>query len=100
MGSPASLGTDLLFEIVVGVFGFPDAVDEGEVVNEGSAGTDGLLGGAFEGVLLNEVPVVGRAAFFEEVGEGGAGVAFGGVALAVELREGGVIGLDGLVRRL
>jgi hypothetical protein len=31
---------------------------------------------------------------FEEVGEGGAGVALGFVAVEVELREGGVVGLD------
>jgi hypothetical protein len=88
-------GFDLALEIVGGVFGFPEAVDEGEVVDEGSVGAEGLFGCAFELVLLDEVPGVGWAAAFEEVSEGGAGVAFGGVAVELELREGSVVGLDG-----
>ncbi len=69
-------------------------MDEGEGVDEGAVGAEGLLAGASELVLLDEVPVVGAAAALEEVGEGGAGVAFGGVAVAVELGEGGVVRLD------
>ena len=42
----------------------------------------------------------GRAAHFEEVGEGGTGVALGFVAVEMELREGGVVGLDRGVRGL
>ena len=72
---------DLLLQIVGGVLGFPEAVDEGEGVDEGTVGAEGLLVGAFELVLLNEVPVVGRGALFEDVGEGGAGIAFSGVAV-------------------
>lgn len=59
-----------------------------------------LFAGAFEGVLLDEVPAVGRAAALEEVGEGGAGVALGGVAMFCEGGEGVEVGFDGLVRRL
>jgi hypothetical protein len=72
-------------------------VDEGEGVDEGSVGAEGLLVGAFELVLLDEVPVVGAGAFLEEVGEGGAGVAFGFVSVLVKLGEGGVVGEDWFV---
>ena len=97
-------GGDFLFdfnlEIVGGVLRFPEAVLEGEVVDEGSVCAQGLFGCALELVLLDEVPGVGMAAFLEEVGEGGAGVAFGVVAVEVELGEGGVVGLDRGVRGL
>ena len=91
---------DFSLEIVGGVFRFPEAVDEGEVVDEGSVGAEGLFGGALELVLLDEVPRVGVAALLDEVGEGGAGVALGVVAVEVELGEGGVVGLDRDVRGL
>lgn len=55
------------------------------------------LVGAFELVLLDEVPAEGRAAALEEVGEGGADVALGGVAVLREGGEGFEVGLDGLV---
>lgn len=93
-------GFDFALEVVVGVLGLPKAVDEGEVVDEGSVGAERLFGCAFEGVLLYEVPAVGSRTFLEQVGEGGAGVAFGGVAVLFESGEGGVVGLDGGVRRL
>jgi hypothetical protein len=67
------LGLDFLLEVVGGVFGFPDAVLEGELVDEGTVGAEGLLAGSFEVILLDEVPAVGGAAFLEEVGEGGVG---------------------------
>jgi len=57
----------------------------------------GVVSWCFELVLLDEVPVVGAGAFLEEVGEGGAGVAFGGVAVLVELGESGVVGEDWFV---
>ena len=60
-------------------------MDEGEGVDEGSVGAEGLFVGAFELVLLDEMPVVGVGAFFEEVGEGGAGVAFGFVSVLDEI---------------
>lgn len=88
---------DLFGKVVVGVFGFPEAVDEGEVVHEGAVCAEGLFGCAFELVLLDEVPAVGGAAALEEVGEGGAGVAFGGVAVFGEGGEGFEVGFDGLV---
>lgn len=91
---------DLILELIVGVIGFPDAVLESELVDESTVGAERLFGGAFELVLLNEVPAVGGAALFEEVGEGGAGVALGGVAVFVELGESFVVGLDGLVSGL
>ena len=88
------LALDLFVEVVCGVFGFPEAVDQGEVVYEGSVSAEGLFGGAFELVLLYEVPGVGGGAALEEVGEGGTGVAFRGVAVVQEPLEGGVVGLD------
>jgi hypothetical protein len=94
------LGFDFFLEVVGGVFGLPDAVLEGELVDECAVGAEGLLAGAFEVVLLDEVPAVGSAALLEEVGEGGAGVAFGGMAVFLELGERLVVGLDGFVRRL
>lgn len=39
-------------------------------------------------------------ALFKQVGKGGSGVAFGGVAMLMELGEGSVVVLDGLVRML
>ena len=33
---------DFFGEVVVGVFGFPNAVHEGEVVDEGSVGSEGV----------------------------------------------------------
>lgn len=57
----------------------------------------GVLVGAFELVLLDEVPAVGGAAAFEEVSEGGAGVAFGGVAVLLKGGEGFEVGFYGLV---
>ena len=50
---------DLFGEVIVGVLGFPEAVDEGEVVDEGAVSAEGFLVGAFELVLLDEVPAVG-----------------------------------------
>ena len=88
------LGLDLFSEVVGGVLGLPEAVDEGEGVDEGAVCAERLFGGALELVLLDEVPVIGSGGALEEVGEGGAGVALGGVAVLVELLEGGVIGLD------
>ena len=51
------LGLDLFFEVVGGVFGLPEAVDEGEGVDEGCVGAEELFVGAFELVFLDEVPV-------------------------------------------
>jgi len=90
-------GFDLFLQVVGGVLGFPQAVDEGEGVDEGSVGAERLLVGAFELVLLDEVPVVGAGAFLEKVGEGGAGVAFGFVSVLVKLGESGVVGEDWFV---
>ena len=73
-------------------------MNEGEVVHDGSVGAERLLVRAFELVLLDEMPVVRTGAAFEEIAEGGAGVALGFVAVLEELVEGGVIVLDGLVR--
>jgi hypothetical protein len=50
--------------------------------------------------LLDEVPTVGGGAFLEEVGEGGAGVALGGVAVFLELRKRVEVGFDRLMGRL
>ena len=56
-----------------------------------------MLDGAFELVLLDEVPAIGGAAALQEISEGGAGVAPGGVAVALKGGEGGEVVLDGLV---
>ena len=54
---------------------------EGEVVDECAVGAERLLLCAFELELLDQVPAVWAAAALEQVGEGGAGVALGGVAV-------------------
>jgi hypothetical protein len=46
------------------------------------------------------MPFVGLGAFLEDIGEGGAGVALGVVAVEVELGEGGVVVFDRGVRGL
>ena len=91
---------DLGLQVVGGVFGFPEAVDKGEVINEGAIGTEGLLARALELVLLDEVPAEGAAALLDEVSEGGAGVALGGVAVLFEGGEGGVTRWSGKDRGL
>ena len=53
-----ALFADFDGELVVGVLGFPDAVLEGEFVDECAVGTERLFGGAFEVEFLDEVPVV------------------------------------------
>lgn len=86
------------FPRVVGVFGLPDAVGEGEMIDESAVGAKGgPIGWAAKLIPLNEVPVVRRAAALEEVGKGGADVAFRDVSVLLELRESGVVVLDGLV---
>jgi hypothetical protein len=50
-------GLDFFLQVVGGVFGLPEAVDEGEGVDEGSVGAEGLFVGAFELVFLDEVSV-------------------------------------------
>jgi len=65
-----------------------------EGVYKRSVGAERLLAGSFEGVLLHQMPVVRTGATFEDVGEGGAGVAFGLVALLVKEGEGSVVSLD------
>lgn len=92
-----AFGGDLLLEIVVGVLSLPETVDEGEVVDESVVSAEGLLVCAFELVLLDEMPAVGGAALLKEVGEGGAGVAFGGVAVFGEGGEGFEVGFNGFV---
>lgn len=72
---------DFFGEVVVGVFGFPDAVDEGEVVDEGAVGPEGLLICSFEGVLGNDVPAIGTGAAAQKFFEGEARVSFGVVAV-------------------
>lgn len=91
-------GPDFLVEIVIRVLGLPQTVKYWKVIMVNrSVDAEGLLARAFEGVLLDEVPAVGRAAALEEVGKGGAGVALGGVAVFCEGGEGVEVRLDGLV---
>ena len=66
----------------------------GEVVYQGSVGAEGLLVGAFEGVLGDDVPAVGAGAAAEEFFEGEAGVALGGVAVFVGDGQGVVVLFD------
>jgi hypothetical protein len=80
-----NFGLDFLLQVVGSVLRFPEAVDEGKGVDERSVGAEGLLGGPFELVLLDEMPAVGRGALLEDVSEGRAGVAFGVVTVEVEL---------------
>ena len=50
--------------------------------------------------LFDQVPFVGRGTLLEQIGEGGAGIALGSVAVLQEQGEGGVVGLDRGVRGL
>ena len=72
----------------------------GEVVYDGPVGAEGLLISPRELVLLYEMAAVGRGTLLEQVGESGAGVAFGDMAVSMELGECFVVGLDGFVRGL
>ena len=67
-------GLDLLLQVVGGVFGLPEAMDEGEFVDQCAVCAERLFAGAFELVLLDEVPVIGAGALSQQVGEGGASV--------------------------
>jgi hypothetical protein len=75
---------DLLFdlgsEVVVGILGLPEAVLQGEIVDEGAVGAERLLVGALEWIFGDERPVVSAGAAAQQILKGGASVAFGGVA--------------------
>ena len=51
-------GFDFLLQVVGGVLRFPKAVGKSEGIDECSVGAEGLLAGAFELVLLYEMPAV------------------------------------------
>ena len=70
---------DLGVDVIAKIFRLPDAVLESEFVNEGTVGAKGLLAGAFERELFDQVPFIGRGALLEEISEGGARVALSGV---------------------
>jgi hypothetical protein len=72
--------------------------DRQVVIEDGAVGTEGLLACSLEWELFDQVPFVGRGALLEQIGEGGAGIALGGVAVLQEQGKGGVVGLDWGVR--
>ena len=71
---------ELLFhfdaEVVFGVFGFPIGAGQIEGVEQGRVGAEGMFAGAGDLVLGDEEPFELAGAFFEEVFEGSADVAF------------------------
>ena len=80
----AELDLDLLFEVVGGVFGFPDAVVEAVVVEQGTVGFCVGLALALDGVFGDERPIELAGAGFEQLLEGAAD---GGLVLDAELGE-------------
>ena len=84
-------------QVVVDVFGFPVAVREAEVVDEGAVDDDALAAAGVDGVFGHEGPAGLAGAVLEEGLEGGANGGFVGDAKAGELVEGGVVGFDGFV---
>jgi len=87
-------------EVVVGVLGFPVAVDAPEGVAEGGVHDDTVAAVALHGVFGFEGPAALAGGGAEEVKEGLADGGFAGDVVLVELGEGAVIGLDELVSRL
>jgi hypothetical protein len=73
-------------------------MDECQCVHESAVCAKGLLAGAFELILLDEMPVVCGGAAFEEISKCGAGIAFGVMAEVVKRFQRVVVMLDGLVR--
>ena len=91
---------DFFFEVVVLVFGFPEAAAEFEVVEECAVDFEGMRFGPRDGEFGDEGPVELAAAFGEQVLEGAAHGHFVIEVQLAELAEGFVVGLDGGVRRL
>ena len=84
-------------QVVVDIFGFPVAVREAEVVDEGAVDDDALAAAGVDGVLGHEGPAGLAAAVLEESLESGAHGGLVGDAEVGELVERGVVGFDGFV---
>jgi hypothetical protein len=93
------LAADFGFKVVVGVLGFPVAVDALEGVAEGGVHDDAVAAAALHGKFGFEGPAALAGGGAEEVEEGLADGGFAGDVVLVELGEGGVVGLDELVAR-
>ena len=63
---------DFLVEIVVGIFGFPEAVIEAVVVEQCAVGGGIGLAFAFDGIFGNELPIELAGAMFEQFLKRGA----------------------------
>jgi hypothetical protein len=90
------LFADFLVELVGGVFDFPVAVVEIELVAEGAVGAD-LFAADAGGELRDEVPIGFFAGGGEKVLEGGAGGPFVSYFVRGVGREVFIVGLDFLV---
>jgi hypothetical protein len=89
-----------LREIVVAVFGFPEAVGEAEVIEQRAIHAERVLAGAADFPFRDKGPVVLAGAMIEQALESGADGGFVGDAEVVELAQSGVVILDRLVRGL
>ena len=88
-----------LGEIVVAVFGFPEAMGEAEVIEQRAVHVERVLARAADFPLGDEGPVVLAGAVVEQALESGADGGLMGDAEVVELAQGGVVILDRLVGR-
>jgi len=91
------LAADFGFQVVVGVLGFPVAVDAPEGVAEGGIHNDAVAVAALHGEFGFKGPAALAGGGAEEVKEGLADGGFPGDVVLVELSEGGVVSLDELV---
>ncbi|MGA2174357.1 MAG: hypothetical protein ABSH38_05160 [Verrucomicrobiota bacterium] len=91
---------DLLVEVGGGVLGFPEAVIEAVVVEEGAVGFGGGLALALDGVFGNEGPIELPGAVFEQFLKGGSDGGFVGDAQLGKFGERVVIGAHGPLRWL
>lgn len=91
------LALDLRGQVVVDILGFPVAVGEAEIVDQGAVDDDAFVTPRADGMFEHEGPAALTGAVFEEGLEGGTHRGFVGDAKLGELVEGGVVGFDGLV---
>ena len=89
--APVEHMADFGFEVVVGVLGFPVAVDAPEGVAEGGVHDDAAAATALHGEFGFEGPAALAGGGAEEVEEGLADGGFAGDVVLAELGEGGVI---------
>ena len=101
VGQRVALGDLLLnlgVEVVVGVLGLPEAAAHVEQVAQGAVGSDAALAD-LEPLLGDELPAVRLGRFFQQAPEGGFKGAFVRHLVVAVALQGGVVLLDGLVRR-